>query len=74
MECPCIDCIIFVMCKYRLMKEIDPQVMRLARSCPHLQDYILESDRTLHTIAARKIFGLMDWGDDNHYEEVSSVG
>lgn len=76
MECPCENCIVFVMCKHRLMEEENPQVVQLSKTCAHLQDYILEvstNNVKLHTIEARKVFGLINWGD-NEYEEMPSVG
>ena len=58
-KCPCENCIVFVMCKQRLMMEYSSQVIQLSKSCAHLKNYVgIQSDNTM---IARKTFGLHDW-------------
>lgn len=70
MKCPCENCIVFIMCKQRLMKECKGQVMQLSKTCPYLHEYIMEvaTDTETHTITTRKVFGLTDWGPARYKE------
>jgi len=70
MKCPCENCIVFVMCKLKLMKKYENQVVQLSTTCPYLGEYLnkaVTGDVT-HTVIARKTFGLMDWGPSRYQE------
>jgi len=49
MKCPCKNCITYIMCKNRLYDDRpDPQVSRLSKSCPILNEFI-QNDRSMYS-------------------------
>lgn len=65
-KCPCDNCVVFIMCKNRLRKECNSQVIQLAKTCAHLNSFIMQHSDT--TKIARKTFGLLEWNSRLNYE------
>ena len=59
-ECPCKNCLIFPICRHKLITKHFEQVTLLSNSCSYLREYLREvsSNNIYHTVVTRRVFRL----------------